>query len=185
MGCPSSAVIGNTLTFSITTHDPETGILTDTASPPRYRVYKDENPIPLLSGFMAKLDDANTTGFYTEEIECSEANGFEVGKSYTVYIEATVVGNTGGIAYSFNVDPTAEEEVDAYLDRSDAIELGISLREAHRLELAAMAGKLSGAETRTVHIKNAVRTEGDPEKDRIVSDVDRYGNRLNVVIDPT
>ena len=51
---------------------------------------------------MAKLDDSNTTGFYTELIACTSANGFESGKNYTVYISATVDSDTGGIAYTFN-----------------------------------------------------------------------------------
>ena len=50
---------------------------------------------------MAKLDDTNTTGFYTETIACTTANGFENGKSYTVYIEATVDSDMGGICYAF------------------------------------------------------------------------------------
>jgi hypothetical protein len=53
---------------------------------------------------MAKLDDANTTGFYTEQIACTLANGFEDGKSYTIYIEATVDGDTGGICYGFSTE---------------------------------------------------------------------------------
>ena len=56
-----------------------------------------------MGGQTGKLDDGNTTGFYTELIACTAANGFEAGKTYTVYIEATVGGDTGGIAYSFKV----------------------------------------------------------------------------------
>ena len=101
MGCPAEVTIGNNLTFSVACHDPDTGILTDAASAPTYRVYEDETATPILTGTMAKLDDANTTGFYTEQIACSTANGFENGKNYTVYIEATVDGDTGGICYGF------------------------------------------------------------------------------------
>ena len=52
----------------------------------------------------AKLDDAATTGFYTETIACTAANGFEVGKTYTIYIEATVDSDKGGICYSFKTN---------------------------------------------------------------------------------
>lgn len=103
MGCQSSVVLADNLTFSICTHDADTGALTDTSAPPAYRVYEDETAAAILTGTMAKLDDANTTGFYTEQIACTAANGFEVGKSYTIYIEATVDGVTGGIAYSFTI----------------------------------------------------------------------------------
>ena len=103
MGCPSSVILGDNLVFSICTHDPDTWVLTDADSAPAYRIYEDETATPILTGTMAKLDDAGTTGFYTESIVCSAGNGYEVGKTYTIYIEATVDGDKGGIAYAFNV----------------------------------------------------------------------------------
>ena len=105
MGCQSHVVLADNLTFSICTHDADTGALTDTSAPPAYRVYEDETAVPILTGTMAVLDTVNTTGFYTEQIACTVANGFELGKSYTIYIEATVDGVVGGIAYAFTVDP--------------------------------------------------------------------------------
>lgn len=104
MGCPSSCVLGDNLVFSICTHDATTGVLTDTDSAPTYRVYEDETGTAILNGTMAKLDDANTTGFYTELIEVTTANGFEDGKSYTIYVSATVDGDTGGIAFTFKAE---------------------------------------------------------------------------------
>lgn len=107
MGCPAEVVLENNLVFSICTHDPDTGVLTDADSAPSYRVYEEETETPILTGSMAVLDDANTTGFYTELIACTEANGFETSKTYTIYIEATVDGDTGGIAYGFTVRATS------------------------------------------------------------------------------
>lgn len=101
MGCPSEVQIGDNLVFAITTHDPDTGILTDAESAPSYWVYEDETATAILDGTMAKLDDGNTTGFYTELIACTAANGFQNGKTYTIYIEATVDGDKGGVTYSF------------------------------------------------------------------------------------
>lgn len=101
MSCPDKCEIGQTLVFSICTHDPDTGVLTDTDAPPAYRLYEDENTTPLLTGNMAKLDDDDTTGYYTEAIIASTGNGFEHNKTYTIYIEATVDGDTGGICYAF------------------------------------------------------------------------------------
>lgn len=101
MGCPSKLIIGDNLTFSITTHDPDTGVLTDTDVDPIYRLYEDEVAIPILTGIMSKLDDVNTTGFYVETVAGTVANGFEDGKSYNIYVEATVDGDTGGISYAF------------------------------------------------------------------------------------
>lgn len=101
MGCPASVDIGDNLVFSVTTHDPQTGVLTDADAVPPYRIYEDETAVPILTGNMAKLDDINTTGFYTESIACTPLNGFEDGKNYTIYITATVGGDIGGICYTF------------------------------------------------------------------------------------
>lgn len=102
MGCPSEVYIGRNLTFSVTTHDPVLdGAQADADAPPTYRIYEDETATPILTGTMAKLDDANTLGFYTELIACTTENGFEPHKSYTVYISATVNGTTGGTSYTF------------------------------------------------------------------------------------
>lgn len=106
MGCQSRIVLGDNITFSICTHDPDTGALTDADAAPIYRVYEDETSTPILTGTMAKLDDANTTGFYSEQIAGTTANGFEAGKSYTIYISAAVGGVTGGISYAFDVEST-------------------------------------------------------------------------------
>jgi len=107
MGCPSEVTIGDNLTFSVTTHDPDTGVVTDAGSAPSYRVYEDETPTAILTGSLAKLDDANTTGFYAETIACTAANGFESGKTYTVYIEATVDSDKGAICYGFKASAVA------------------------------------------------------------------------------
>ena len=104
MGCPSNVDLGSNLVFSITTHDADTGVLTDADAAPIYRIYEDETAVPILTGTMSILDTLNTTGFYTELIACTAANGFEDGKTYTIYIQATVDGDTGGITYSFNVN---------------------------------------------------------------------------------
>ena len=101
MGCQSTVYIGDYLTFSVCCHDPDTAVLTDADAAPIYRIYEDETAVPILTGTMAILDNANTTGFYTERVACTAANGFEDGKSYTIYISATVDGATGGICYGF------------------------------------------------------------------------------------
>lgn len=105
MGCPAEARLEATLTFSITTHDADTGALTDADSLPTYRVYEDDGDSAILTGSMELRDAGNTTGAYKKKITCSAANGFEIGKSYEVYIEATVDGDTGGITFGFKIIP--------------------------------------------------------------------------------
>lgn len=76
--------------------------------------------------------------------------------------------------------PTANANADALLDRANGIETSFTLRQALRLVLAASAGKLSGAATTTV----AIRDVGD-SKDRISATVDADGNRSAVTLDAT
>jgi len=126
MGCQAEVTLGDNLTFSICTHDPDTGALTDADAAPAYRVYEDETATAILTGTMAKLDDANTTGFYTELIACTAANGFESSKTYTIYISATVDSDTGGISYGFRAKDeirhkNSSKTYDASTDSLEAI----------------------------------------------------------------
>lgn len=76
--------------------------------------------------------------------------------------------------------PTAlspEGLAQSLLDDYD-IETGYSMKEALRLILSALAGKVSGAETTTVTIRNV--TDG---KSRIVATVDSNGNRTSLTYD--
>lgn len=103
MGCSTKVLLEDDLTFGICCHDPTTGVLTDADSAPLFRVYEDEDSVPIGGGHMAKLDDSGTTGFYVGSLSCTQRNGYQVARSYTIYIEATVNGSTGGICYGFTV----------------------------------------------------------------------------------
>jgi hypothetical protein len=75
--------------------------------------------------------------------------------------------------------PSANANADALLDRANGVETALTPRQALRLATAAAAGKLSGAATTTVTIRNAVADS----KDRITATVDSDGNRLAVATD--
>jgi hypothetical protein len=66
----------------------------------------------------------------------------------------------------------------ATLDSANGVETGITLRQALRGILAALAGKLAGAGTTEVAIRNAIDT-----KARITATVDASGNRTDVTLD--
>lgn len=169
MGCPSEVVIGDNLVFSICCHDPDTGVLTDADAAPTYRVYEDETGTAILNDVMAKLDDANTTGFYTELIACTSANGFENGKSYTVYIQATVDSDTGGICYGFKaVTGLLASEVD-----NDGN--SITLSGALKLILSVLCGKSSGGGTPTIIFRDLADS-----KDRVSATVNSVGDRTAI-----
>ena len=63
------------------------------------------------------------------------------------------------------------------LDLADAIETGLTPRQAIRLMVAADAGKLSGVGTGTITIRNAVADS----KNRIVATIDGSHNRTSIV----
>ena len=74
--------------------------------------------------------------------------------------------------------PTANAIADAYLDRTDAIQTGVTPRQAHRIEIAgAGAGVLSGAATTTVILQNSAGT-----KTRVTATVDANGNRSAITM---
>lgn len=95
--------IDDALTFTVQLQRFDTGNAADGDSAPSYRVYENETGTPLLTGTMALLDDANTTGFYSEQITLSAANGFEAGKCYTIRIAATVNSVAGATLRVFQV----------------------------------------------------------------------------------
>ena len=174
MGCPAEVEISDNLVFSICTHDPDTGGLTDADAAPVYWIYEDETGVSINastpnSDSMAKLDDAHTTGFYSELIACTAANGYEHGKTYTIYIEATVDGDTGGICYGFKA-VTAPLSLVVDNDETD-----ISVDGAFKLLLSVLTGKSSGGGTATIVFRDIADS-----KNRISATVDGTGNRTAI-----
>lgn len=86
------------------------------------------------------------------------------------------VGRLGADITPFT-DLSPEGLATSLLDNSD-VETGLSMREALRLILSSAAGKLSGAETTTITIRNV-----NDDKSRIVATVDSNGNRTSVTYD--
>lgn len=69
----------------------------------------------------------------------------------------------------------------AVLDLAAGVETGLTVRQALRLITAISAGKLSGAATTTIVIRNAVADD----KNRISATVDSSGNRSAITVDLT
>jgi hypothetical protein len=102
---------------------------------------------------MALLDAANTTGLYSELRACTTANGFELNRSYNIYIEATVDSDTGGISYGFTV-------VRSYASASSAIAVALEagVVSIHRGDSLSVAitdlGDISGRSKLWFTVKN-------------------------------
>lgn len=99
----------------------------------------------------------------------------------TLDSETVVVGtNNDKTGYALT---SAERDsiADAHLDRTNAIETGLTPRQAARLGAAADAGKVAGMATSEVTIRNAVADS----KVRVTATVDANGNRTAVSTDVT
>lgn len=94
---------------------------------------------------------------------------------------ATVSLASDGLSASVLATDAANEIADAVLDRANGVETSLTPRQALKLIAAASAGKISGATTTTVTIRNAVADS----KDRIVATVDGNGNRTAITYDTT
>lgn len=75
---------------------------------------------------------------------------------------------------------TSADDAEQILD-TELVETGLTVRQALKLIASAVAGKLSGATTTTVTIKNAVADN----KNRITATVDADGNRSAITYDLT
>lgn len=107
--------------------------------------------------------------FRDANIESSDLTEIIADGSNSIFFRA-------GLAHIANTDDIA----DAILDQADGAETGITPRQAMRLVLASSAGKLSGAGTTQVKIRNVI-----DNKDRITATVDSVGNRTSVTVDGT
>lgn len=105
-------------------------------------------------------------------IPASASSSMSIAPDVTMTALAFMEASAGG--------PTAlsPEGLATSLLDSNEIETGYSLREAFRIILASVGGKLSGAETTTVTIRNIT-----DDKNRIVATVDSNGNRTAVTYD--
>lgn len=150
MGVPAGPwYLDDLLTFTVVTHRFDTGALTDADSVPAYRVYEDETGTAILSGSMAKLDDANTTGFYSEQLTLSAANGFEAGKSYSLYVSAAVNSVTGGQTFNFKVIATPVAQTGDSFAR-----LGAPAGASVSADIAAVKTQTAAIETDTQDIQS-------------------------------
>ncbi len=100
--------IDNYLTFVCNTHAPSTGAAKVADAAPSYRIYEDETTAPIVTGTMASLDAVNTTGLYSERVQLTAASGFEKGKTYHIYIQATVDGTTGTMSHTFQIEAVVD-----------------------------------------------------------------------------
>ena len=131
-----------------------------------------------MSGLASMVASGSATGvgsLILSAIASMVANSEAIG---TGSAEMTAIGHmeaSGGGATPLSPEGLAV----SLLDEQD-VETGYSVREALRIILAAMGGKVSGAGTSTITFRNVT-----DDKDRIIATVDNDGNRTSVTLDVT
>ena len=85
-----NVTLGDTVTFDFCTHSPSSGAATDADSTPSVEVFEDDTDTAILSPTPVKR--TRKTGNYRVNMTASDANGFEIGKTYNVVASATVSG---------------------------------------------------------------------------------------------
>lgn len=132
-------------------------------------------------------DHSGTSGSTAEQLAAAGAAGdpwaTPLPGSYSAGQAGKIVGDALDATVSSRATPsdvpTANQNADALLDRANAIETGLTLRGAQRLQAAALAGKASGLNSTTAVYRNAVADS----KDRITATVTADGNRTAVSTD--
>ena len=99
MSCPDTGILEQNLTFTIQAKD-SAGAPVDADSLPTYEIYEGEASLG-VTGTMALLDDAGTTGFYSEKIALTTAIGYERFKTYTIRVETVIAGIVVSVPFSF------------------------------------------------------------------------------------
>jgi hypothetical protein len=138
------------------------------------------------SGGMANIDAAISTRLAASSYAAPDNASITAIKAKTDNLpsdpadESLIIAATDSLATAITALPTANQNADALLDRANGVETGYTLRQAHRLLLSGMAGKVAGAATTTVTIRDVNDT-----KNRITATVDSSGNRTALTIDAT
>lgn len=86
--------IDDTFRQDFVVSDPTTGAAVDADADPDVEIYEDGAATPMVTGTAAKRD-AGTTGQYTFSDVLALVDGYEIGKTYTVWAVATVGGVIG------------------------------------------------------------------------------------------
>ena len=115
--------------------------------------------------------DFNTAGTMGEKLN-------DAGSAGNPWASLLASNNSAGSFGEFVQSLPSAADVSTQLMDSTDLETGITVKEALRIVLAALSGKISGAGTNTITIRDVNDTT-----DRIVATVDGDGNRTAVTVD--
>lgn len=178
---PGETIMGATDAITVTTNNDKTGYsLADDAI--TASKFDESTAFPLKSAdsgstLVARTGaDSDTLETLSDQLD-SKASQSSVDTIDGIVDAILLDTGTDGVVLS---STTLNAIADALLDRTAGVETNRTPRQALRIILASAAGKLSGAATTTV----AIRDTND-SKDRITATVDADGNRTAVTLDAT
>lgn len=185
--------VGQILDLKFTTIPPGVVLAgpTSLTGSPAAAVYKSNSVTQSVSGVTLTVNFDGVTGMHHIRVDTSaDGTFYAAGNDFQIVITQGSIGGANAAGYvigAFSVSNrtgsaagNANANADALLDRADAIESGWTPRQALRIVLSALAGKLSGAATNTALIRDVTDA-----KTRITATVDADGNRSAVTYDKT
>lgn len=130
---------------------------------------------------LAELDTPGAISFRTNKSGVRPASSVHQVVAFNPYDDSALGLTRIDATVSSRLASASYENVDAFLDKTDAIETGITPRRLYRLIGSVLGAKLSGAGTGTESFRNAVADS----KTRVVATVDTSGNRTAITYDLT
>lgn len=100
----------DTIYLNFTTRSFSTGVPAQLAGSPVLSVLESNNATPITAGVSVQVDRAGVTGLNQATVVATSANGYEVGKSYAVYISTGTVGGVsvvGEVVGQFTIQASA------------------------------------------------------------------------------
>lgn len=100
----------DTIYLNFTTRSFSTGVPTVLSGSPALSVLESNNATPITDGVSLQTDRASVVGLNQATIVATAANGYEAGKSYSVYISAGTVGGVsvvGEVVGQFTIQASA------------------------------------------------------------------------------
>lgn len=135
------------------------------------------------NGYTASGDIGSTVGVNEIAIDTSDnsdAGYYVANERYLVAGDITVEGEVTRVVFGFTLELAGGAIALTKALPDDIVEGTVTQRQVMRAVLASASGKLSGAETTEVRIRDSTDS-----KDRIVATVDANGNRTAVTLNLT
>lgn len=188
----------DTIYLNFTTRSFSTGVPTVLSGSPALSVLESNNATPITAGVSLQTDRASVVGLNQATIVATAANGYEAGKSYSVYISAGTVGGVsvvGEVVGQFTIQASAAAvDLANATDGLGALKTEIGTRLAtsgytapDNATITAIAGYLdtevAAIKAKTDNLPAAPAATGDiPTAAAIRAEMDANSTKLDVAV---